>query len=173
MLAAVRLTALLSMMLVLAAASGAAAQDAPDPDAEASAEAVTEERAGAAEASEASAEPDADVEPAPSARWSDEKVIGWGTFAASIGVAITGGILLAVGVDDVSSVENAPDGTPWANVAGARDRAPILTGTGAVVLGLGAAGAAVGAALLAAFGRDGTWLSVSVLPGGLGVSGRF
>lgn len=105
--------------------------------------------------------------------WSEEKTIGWVTFGSSLAVAIAGGILLAAGVDDVSSIENAPDGTLWHTVAGARDRAPIFTGTGAVLLGLGAAGAAVGAGLLAAFGRDGTWLSVSVLPGEVRVGGRF
>lgn len=97
----------------------------------------------------------------------------WASFAASFGVAVLGGVLLAVGVDDLNTIENAPGGTVWADVAEARDRAPILTGIGGVVLGLGAAGMAVSAALLAHYGQGGTWLEVGALPGGLLVRGRF
>jgi hypothetical protein len=116
-------------------------------------------------------ESDEPARPAP--RWTEERSIAWITFLTSIGVGIGGAVVLALGVDDINTVENAPDGTIWTDVSDAQERAPILTGVGAVVLGLGAAGAAVGAALLAYFGENGTWLEVSALPGGLRVRGTF
>jgi hypothetical protein len=106
-------------------------------------------------------------------RWTDELAIGWGVFGGSLAVGVLGAVLLAVGVDDLNTVENAPGGTDWDQVASAYDRAPALTATGAVVLGLGVAGTAVGAALLAVWGEEGTWLEVSALPGGVRVRGRF
>lgn len=138
-------------------------------------DAATEEPGGdagaSADADAGAAGDETSVDAAP--QWNDDRVIAWATFATSLGVAILGGVLLAVGVDDVNTIENAPDGTAWPDVAGARDRAPVLTGVGSVVLGLGAAGMAVGAALLAHFGAQGTWLEVSALPGGVRLSGRF
>jgi hypothetical protein len=109
----------------------------------------------------------------PTPHWTEERTIGWAVVGASFGVAVLGGVLLAVGVDDINTIENAPDGTRWADVAAARDRAPILTATGALILGLGAAGLATGAGLLAYFGQEGTWLSVALLPGGLLMRGTF
>ena len=175
------------MMLVLGTTSAAAAQDdagtsagtdtGASADTDTSADTSTDPTSDAAEedASEDddAADEDEDDVIVPTARWSDERVIGWATLTASMAVGIAGGILLAAGVDDVNSIENAPDGTMWSAVEGARDRAPILTGIGAVMLGLGAAGVAVGAGLLAYFGNQGTWISVSVLPNGVSASGRF
>jgi len=141
-----------------------------DTDATEAADANTADEEAADTTDEEGAEADVIV---PTAQWSEERVIGWATLTASMAVGIAGGILLAAGVDDVNSIENAPDGTMWSAVEGARDRAPILTGIGAVMLGLGAAGVAVGAGLLAYFGNQGTWISVSVLPNGVSASGRF
>lgn len=124
----------------------------------------------------AHAEPEETSEPGPvpvPPHWNDERTAAWVTFAASFGVAVVGGVLLAVGLDDVSSIENAPDGIAWSSVAGALDRAPLLTGIGGVVLGLGIAGTAVGAVLLAVYGQGGTWVEVSALPGGIAARGRF
>jgi len=135
--------------------------------------------AGSAEAEDAGAAADdgagdgADAGEASAARWTDERVIGWGLFAGSVAVGVLGAVLLAVGVDDMNTVENAPGGTDWEQVAGAYDRAPVLSATGAVVLGLGVVGAAVGAGVLAAWGGQGTWLEVTALPGGVQVRGRF
>lgn len=119
-------------------------------------------------------EEDDEVEAAPAARgWSDERVAAWATLGSSFGVAVLGGILLAAGLDAVNTVENAPDGTRWEDVAGARDRAPVLSGLGLGVLALGLAGSAVGAGLLAHFGEGGTWLAVSAGPSGVHVRGRY
>lgn len=120
-------------------------------------------------------EDDEDDEPAvrPAPGWSEGRVAGWATLGSSFGVAILGGVLLAVGVDAVNRIENAPDGTRWDDVAGARDLAPLLTGLGAAVLALGVIGTGVGAGMLAHFGSEGTWIAVSVLPGGLALRGTF
>lgn len=112
---------------------------------------------------------DADAEPG----WSDGRALAWALFGASAAVLIGGAITLAVGVDDLNTIENAADGTAWASVEGAYARAPILTGLGAAVLGVGVASFAVAAGLLAHFGADGTWLRVSLGPGTLDVRGAF
>ena len=84
-----------------------------------------------------------------------------------------GAVLLAVGADDLNSVENAPGGTRWSAVEESYERAPVLTAAGAVVLGVGVAGLAAGAAVLALFGSEGTWIEVSVTPTGLSARGTF
>lgn len=118
-------------------------------------------------------EDDDGTAPAGPPGWTEGRVIGWATLGTSFAVALAGGILLAVGLDAVNTVENAPDGTSWSAVADARDRAPILTGAGIAVLALGAVGTAVGAGLVAHFGEGGTWVTVSALPGGIAIRGRF
>ncbi|HEY8432505.1 MAG TPA: hypothetical protein VIL20_29245 [Sandaracinaceae bacterium] len=149
------------------------ASDASAPGADSGGEGETNDP-GADEEGAAESDGEASTEAPPSrARWTDERTGAWAGFAASFGVAILGGVLLAVGIDDYNTIENAPGGTSWADVAGAYERAPILTGTGAAVLGLGVVATAVSAALLAHFGGEGTWLEVSVLPGGALARGRF
>jgi hypothetical protein len=151
-----------------------AAGEAEGGPAEAPSEALDASRAAdgsdvAADGSDAGDERPAGAGPG----WTDERAVGWALFGGSVGVGILGAVLLAVGVDDLNTVENAPGGSDWDDVVGAYERAPVLTATGAVVLGLGIAGAAAGAAVLAVWGGEGTWLEVSALPGGLRVRGRF
>ena len=63
----------------------------------------------------------------------------------------------------------------WAGPAGAvvADLAMQIFGLGAALLGVGVASFALSAGLLAHFGRDGTWLRVSLGPGTLDVRGAF
>jgi hypothetical protein len=144
-----------------------------DADSESNTESDVDANPYAGAHPDADSDSDADGAAAGGPHWTEERVIAWTVFAASFGVAVLGGVLLAVGIDDVNTIENAPDGTIWADVAGARDRAPWMTGFGAGILVLGAAGLCAGAALLAIFGSGGTWLSVSALPGGVSLTGTF
>lgn len=107
------------------------------------------------------------------AGWTEERAIGWAVFGSSVAVGVLGAVLLAVGVDERNTAENAPGGTSSESVAGVYERASALTATGAVLLGLGIVGTAVGAAVLAVWGAEGTWLEVSAVPGALRVCGRF
>ena len=100
-------------------------------------------------------------------------MLAWTTFTAGIAVLATGAIMVAVGVDDLNTVENASDGTSWSAVEPSYGRAPILTAVGFVVLGVGVVGTAVGAALLSVHGEGGTWLEVSAGPGSVRLRGRF
>ena len=105
--------------------------------------------------------------------WTDERGVAWATFGASLLMGIAGAIVLAVGVDDRRSVENAPDGTRWSTVRERYERAPWLLGTGLAAAVVGAVGVGCGAALLAWSGEGGTWLEVAIVGSGARVRGRF
>lgn len=68
----------------------------------------------------------------------------WILVGSSAAVLVAGAILLAVGRLDADSVENAPMGSSWADVAEAAERSPILSGTGIALMALGAVGTALG-----------------------------
>jgi hypothetical protein len=70
----------------------------------------------------------------------------WVVVGASGAVAVTGVVLLALALSDVSSVENARNGSNWATVKSANDSAPTLSAVGIVMIGAGAAGVAAGLA---------------------------
>ncbi len=72
------------------------------------------------------------------------------TIAGAI-LAVAGAVMLAVGVVDLGTVENAADGTSWASLSGAYERAAPLTGVGTVSLAVGGAAAIAG----------GIWLGVA------------
>ena len=66
----------------------------------------------------------------------------WGptiTTAAGGALLVAGVILLLKGLGDIDDVEQAPDGTEWADVADKHERTPLLTGLGAGFVGTGAA----------------------------------
>ncbi len=148
-----------------------AAGEEPAREEPPSAEAADED--ASADDEDAAAEDGEEDAGPPPPHWTDERTAAWVTFVTSFALAVGGGVVLAVGVDEINTIENAADGTVWADVAGSLDRAPILTGVGAVVLGLGVAGTIAGATLLALYGSEGTWLEVSVLPTGISARGRF
>ena len=77
-----------------------------------------------------------------------------GTRTAGWAVTITGAVLAADGVAtltagllDVATVEGAAVNTPWADLRGPYERAPILTGVGYAALGVGCAALGVGLGL--------------------------
>ena len=57
----------------------------------------------------------------PAPHWTEDRTIAWITFVSSLAVSIGGGVTLAIGIDQVNTIENAADGTMWSDVAGARD----------------------------------------------------
>lgn len=102
-----------------------------------------------------------------------------GTRTAGIALAITGGaltvagaLLLTFGYLDIASVEGATAGTPWVDLRGANERAPILTGVGygAAGLGLAVLGIGLGLALTVPSSES---VSVTLGPSHLTVTGSF
>ncbi|QQR89334.1 MAG: hypothetical protein IPJ88_14150 [Myxococcales bacterium] len=70
----------------------------------------------------------------------------WPWIVAGSGAAamIGGGVLLLLAQQDISSVENADRGSSWSDVSAAADRAPILSATGGVLVGVGVAAGLTG-----------------------------
>jgi hypothetical protein len=71
-------------------------------------------------------------------------IVPWVLVGIGAVVAAVGAVLLGVGLADVSTVESAPFGTEWATLDDAHGRAPVLTGVGGALLGVGAAAAIAG-----------------------------
>lgn len=89
------------------------------------------------------------------------------------GVAlVTGGVLFFLGMQDVATVEDAEDGTPWVELETAYDRAPLFTGIGLAAAGVGLAAGAIGLVLIATAG-PGTEQEIALVPGGLALRGTF
>jgi len=83
------------------------------------------------------------------------------TFA---GVAVLGagvGLLIA-GLAALHEVEDAPDDTEWSTLEGANDRAPLLTGIGGALIGVGAAATLGGTVWWVALGARDDRLSVGL-----------
>ncbi|AKF09931.1 tetratricopeptide repeat protein [Sandaracinus amylolyticus] len=90
---------------------------------------------------------------------------------------VTGAILLGVGLHDISSVENARMHTEWSAISDANDRAPVLTGVGIALIGIGTAGAVAGIVWGAlgdgTRGRERQRVELRVGPTSLAVGGSF
>jgi hypothetical protein len=104
-------------------------------------------------------------------------VTPWVVMGVGLGVAVVGAILLGVGENDLSTVQNAPHGTPWSSLAGAYDRAPVLTGVGGAALGVGLAAAVVGIIWGVSQGGGASshdeHMIVRVGPGNVSIEGTF
>jgi hypothetical protein len=97
----------------------------------------------------------------------------WPWFAGSAGVLAVGGagVLLALGLDDHASVEEAAVGVRLAEIEPAHDRAPWLIGAG---IGLGVAGVAcLGIAAIALVQSERERTELTSFPGGLQLRSRF
>lgn len=90
--------------------------------------------------------------------------LGWILTGTGAALAIAGGVLFALGLSDLSTVENAEQGTPWSDLSGANDRAPIFTGVGIAGASAGVALVALGLVLVATSG-GGEEDEVAVGPG--------
>jgi len=80
--------------------------------------------------------------PPPSVRGPD--LTPWIVMGVGVAVAIGGAIALALGENDIATVQNAARGTPWTALDATYQRAPIETGVGGSLLGVGLATAVVG-----------------------------
>lgn len=68
----------------------------------------------------------------------------WIVVGVSGAVAIAGGILLGVALNDVATVEDAEQLAPWSEVESKYDRSPKLSAAGIAMLSVGLAGVAAG-----------------------------
>jgi hypothetical protein len=97
----------------------------------------------------------------------------WIVLGVGAGVAIVGAILLGVGYGDIATVDGAT-GVRFATVSGAYNDAPVLTGAGWGVLGLGVALAGVGLVWgLTSGGGSSEHAQLRLGPTGITVSGSF
>ncbi len=79
---------------------------------------------------------------------SGARTAGWALVVGGGVALVAGGVLFGVGLADVSTVENADEGTPWVDLQAAYDRAPVLTTIGLVAGGVGIAAVATGLVLV-------------------------
>lgn len=103
-------------------------------------------------------------------------IAAWVVMGAGLAVAVAGAVLVGLAAADVSSIENAPAGSAWADYAGAYDRTEPMSIAGSVLLGVGVATAIAGVAWGIAGSGGGSGearASISVGPGGVGVRGSF
>lgn len=138
--------------------------------------AADEARAAAAADAEARASSAASRPAAETSDAGPSATPGWIVLGASGAALAVGSTFLALGLRDNASVEDAPMGSSFEDVRDAYDRGPTRITVGAILLGVGAAGAATGLVLaLRASGHDDapTALSLDVLPGGLRLRGSF
>jgi hypothetical protein len=75
---------------------------------------------------------------------------------AGAAVAVVGVVVLLSGLHDVSTVENARDGTEWSDLKAANSRAPIKTGLGSGLVALGGAVTVAGVIWFAVDGSTST-----------------
>ncbi len=99
----------------------------------------------------------------------------WILLGGGAAIAVTGGVLLALGQSARHRVENAAVGTSWADVSGDYDSAAPLGNAGIAALAVGAVAAGVGLTLLVLSGDDDNGAAVEVTAGaqGLFVRGSF
>ena len=128
--------------------------------------------------------PQAQTEPAPAAspivaatdepaESSSSSLVGWMLVGGGAAVAIGGGVLLVIGQSHRGKIEDAEEGTEWADVE-KYDDANTFTGVGVALLGVGVAGAVIGIVLLSN-GEAGEQpqATLRVGPGGLELRGRL
>ncbi len=106
-------------------------------------------------------EPEAASEPASEPAGSDPT--GWVLLGAGAALVVAGAVLWGVGAADAATVEGAAPGTPWSELQGPYERAPILSVSGAITLAVGAGLAAVG--LVVALGQGDDAPAVAFGPG--------
>lgn len=79
-----------------------------------------------------------------SAAESDSSIAPWIVVGVSGAVAIAGGVLLGIALNDVATVENAEPLAPWSELEKHYDRSPELSAAGIAMLSVGLAGVAAG-----------------------------
>lgn len=114
--------------------------------------------------------PPVDVEPQPGPT-SDAGPGPWILVGVGGAVAVAGAVLLGLTASDLDTVQSA-DGVPFSDIRDAYDRVPILSTSGFVAIGVGAALLAAGVGWAIAGGGDGS-TQVTLTPGGVALGGRF
>lgn len=141
---------------------------AEDPEGGASEEAAAEPAAAEDEPPDELLGP---VEEAPATTGGDSTA-GWVLIGVSAAVAVTGAVLIGIGLSDRARVETAPDLARWAEYEAAFSRAEPLTIAGIVLAGVGLVGTAIGIVLVTTTGRGGS-TQVGVGPGSVRIRGSF
>lgn len=75
---------------------------------------------------------------------SETNLAAWSLVGGGGAAVVVGSVLLALGLSAASSVESAPSGTPFNDVRGDADAAPVLSGVGIGLIGAGLAAAGGG-----------------------------
>jgi tetratricopeptide (TPR) repeat protein len=112
---------------------------------------------------------------------SGPRTAGWILTIGGGAVAIGGAVFFLLGLDAVSTIEDAEPGTPWVEVESDNDNAPLFTGIGLAAGGVGVALAAVGVVLLVSGSSAGAAETgppepsarLRLVPGGLDLVGTF
>src|SRR6185436_18586535 len=84
-----------------------------------------------------------DAPPPPAADSSGPGAMPWVLVGVGGAMMAGGGVLLLLALNDIHDVEH-PDGMDWSEVSDANAAAPIKSGIGFALLGVGAAGVAAG-----------------------------
>lgn len=101
------------------------------------------------------------------------RTAGWALTIAG-GVLAAGGVATLVpGLLDVSTVNDAAEGTPWSDLRGPYERAPILTGVGYAAIGVGVCALGVGLGLALSATDPEAPVALRIGPGSLTVEGAF
>ena len=100
------------------------------------------------------------------------KVLPWVIVGGSGAVAVTGAVLFGLGMNDISEVEDPERGTYYDEIEAAEKRAPVFTGVGVTLFGLGVAGVVTGLVLLVLDNEQEKGAAgLSLVPGGVVVRG--
>jgi hypothetical protein len=98
---------------------------------------------------------------------------GWALVGAGGGALVSGGILVGLGADARSAVENAPDGARWADPRDEHERADPLLVAGSLALLAGTALATAGIVAVIDAGSRTPALAVRPAPSGIAIAGSF
>jgi hypothetical protein len=129
----------------------------------------------ASDASHASAAPLA--APSAPAKADGPGALPWVLVGVSGAMMVAGGVLVGLAQGDIADVEDAKPGTRWSAVSDANDAAPVKSGIGFAMLGVGAAGL-VGSLIWALGGASekpaqSAAVHVALLPAGAALDGTF
>jgi hypothetical protein len=103
-------------------------------------------------------------------------LLPWIIVGGSAAVSIVGIVLVAMAQSDIATVEDAKDGTTWPKLEGAYDSAPLKSGIGITMIGLGLAGVTTGVLMLVLNKNASAYHNTAQVAVGLGsiaVTGAF
>ena len=119
------------------------------------------------------AEPSTIAPPSDAGPRGDAGPAPWILLGTGGALAIGGAVLVGLGFSNVSTVENAPAGTPYASVRDADQQATPFIGAGFAGIGVGALLAVIGIVLATSSSGGSEHATVYIGPGGLELRGTF